>query len=141
MPMMLGVSLCCNLGRSVHWILETNAFSEVSLACKVPSRFIFKRWRWGLGDVPDGVAFLHLGDGFGSNSPPCNLVLLWVFLIFLPSSVNREMFSHRYWLSNLRCNPSLFRHNQQNKAATMICPLISWSDSNLQAPGLSDSCI
>ena len=33
---------CCNLGRSVHWILETNAFSEVSLACKVPSRFIFK---------------------------------------------------------------------------------------------------
>uniref|UniRef100_A0A8R7QTL6 Uncharacterized protein n=1 Tax=Triticum urartu TaxID=4572 RepID=A0A8R7QTL6_TRIUA len=77
----------------------------------------------------------------GSNSPPCNLVLLWVFLIFLPSSVNREMFSHRYWLSNFGCNPSACRHNQQNKAATMICPLISWSDSNLQAPGLSDSCI
>ncbi|KAM3328758.1 hypothetical protein ACQJBY_026096 [Aegilops geniculata] len=50
-----------------------------------------------------------------------------------------EMWPCRCWLSNLRCNPSLCRcinhfalpHNEQNRAATAIYPLISWSDSNL----------
>uniref|UniRef100_A0A453BJ33 Uncharacterized protein n=1 Tax=Aegilops tauschii subsp. strangulata TaxID=200361 RepID=A0A453BJ33_AEGTS len=43
-----------------------------------------------------------------------------------------EMWPCRCWLSNLRCNPSLYSlAHEQNRAAAAIYPLISWSDSNL----------
>ncbi|XBH80600.1 hypothetical protein VPH35_106311 [Triticum aestivum] len=90
-----------------------------------------------------GALTVYFQDGAGISgtcqtaSRSCTLGMAWVEFSSMQSCAPL-IFSHRYWLSNLGCNPSACRHNQQNKAATMICPLISWSDSNLQAPGKSN---